>query len=63
MIKEIMFPEKESYVKNNEYNHHYMFIKKFAEFSEIKVKTIPQTNQVWCGKRGIPIFSILIDNK
>jgi len=58
MIKKILFPKRVS-VKSNEYNHHYLFIKKYAELVGIEVEIINPTDKVWCSNP----FSILIDGK
>lgn len=61
MIKTITFPIKEPFVKPNEYNHHYLFIKKYAECAGIKVRMSSRTDKVFC--TSTTCFSVLVDNQ
>jgi len=62
LIKQILFPIKTSIIRNNEYDHHYKFIYKYAKLNNINITTVSQSNnnKVFCNKL---FFSILIDNE
>lgn len=61
MIRQIGFPRQERGVKRNEYQHHYLFIKKYAELAGIQVKWQPGGEIVFCTRTTC--FSIEIDGR
>ena len=61
MIKTLIFPERDSRVKANEYAHHYLFIKKYAELAGINVLISKHTEHVFCTDKTW--FSVLIDGQ
>jgi hypothetical protein len=60
MIQKLGFPQKQPGVKTNEYQHHYQFIKKYAELAGISVTVCPSSNTIFC--TGTTWFSIEVDN-
>ena len=61
MIRQIGFPRRERGVKRNEYQHHYLFIKKYAELAGIQVHWQGPDKTVFCTRTTG--FSIEIDGR
>lgn len=61
MIQQIKIPIKEAGIKPYEYKHHYLFVKKYAEYAGIKVELIHRTHTVYCTRTTL--FSMEVDGQ